>query len=83
MSLCNCRACSALPISPVNPRYHLAPHGAAPLHEWGSECGRGFVSDARFSRGSDQVIARTNRTATKKIYRALAQNVTKGAIAKC
>lgn len=71
MSLCNCPACSALPISPVNPRYHLHPHGAAPVHEWGSECARGFVSDSRFSRGNDLVIARTNRTATKKMYQRI------------
>lgn len=36
-----------------------------PIAEWGSECGRGFVSDSRFS-SSDQVIPRTNRNTTRK-----------------
>ena len=38
--------------------------GIKPISEWGSECGRGFVSDARF--GSGQVIKRTNRDSSRK-----------------
>lgn len=71
MSLCFCDSCAALPIDPVLPHFHIDPAtGIAPIHEWGAACGRGFVSDSRFSRGGDTVIKRTNRTATKKMYRA-------------
>jgi hypothetical protein len=67
MSLCGCPSCSALPISPVNPRFHLAPTGAAPIYEWGASCGRGWVRDDRF--GSGQVIKGTNRNKTRQMYR--------------
>lgn len=40
--------------------------GILPISEWGAECARGFVSNARFSGGKDKVIPRTNRTITKK-----------------
>jgi hypothetical protein len=37
------------------------------IADWGSECARGFVSDQRFARGSqDKVIKRTNRATTRK-----------------
>ena len=38
--------------------------GVKPISEWGAECARGFVSNARF--GSGRVIERTNRNATRK-----------------
>ena len=38
-----------------------------PIREWGNECRRGFVSNARFSSSAlDLVIPRTNRSAQKK-----------------
>lgn len=39
--------------------------GVLPISEWGAECGRGFVSDSRFS-ATDRVIKRTNRQSTRK-----------------
>ncbi len=35
-----------------------------PISEWGKECARGFVRDARFGPG--QVIKGTNRNKTRK-----------------
>ena len=40
--------------------------GVWPISEWGTECGRGFVSNARFAQAGDRVIPRTNRELTKK-----------------
>jgi hypothetical protein len=47
--------------------------GILPISEWGAECARGFVSNARFSGGRDKVIAPTNRTQTKK-FRSSVEN---------
>jgi len=42
-----------------------------PISEWGYECGRGFVSEARFAGDSGtRVIKRTNRNTTRK-WRAI------------
>jgi hypothetical protein len=38
--------------------------GIRPISEWGPECARGFVSDARF--GSGRIIKRTNRQTTRR-----------------
>ena len=46
--------------------------GIKPIAEWGPECARGFVSDARFSRGNDKVIKRTNRATTRKWRKVMA-----------
>jgi hypothetical protein len=74
--VCNCPSCAALPTSAVDPHRHIDPAtGIAPIHEWGSACARGFVSDARFSRGSDLVIKRADRTKTRQVYRAMAAQV--------
>ncbi len=43
--------------------------GIAPISEWGPECGRGFVRDARFGR-NERVIEPTNRATTRR-WRAL------------
>lgn len=40
--------------------------GIWPIAEWGTECGRGFVSDERFARGGDKVIQRTNRSQQRR-----------------
>ena len=40
--------------------------GIRPIAEWGPECARGFVSNARFSRGKDRVIKRTDRSVTRR-----------------
>lgn len=54
---------------PAHPGKHIDPEtGIWPIAEWGNECGRGFVSDARFSGGKDRVIKRTNRVKTRKWY---------------
>ena len=45
--------------------------GIKPIAEWGPECARGFVSDARFSRGKDRVIKRTNRSKTRRWQRVM------------
>lgn len=37
-----------------------------PIKEWGSECGRGFVGNARFAGAGDRVIPNTNRETTRK-----------------
>jgi len=56
---------------PLNRTPEHKPHtidpetGIWPMSEWGSECGRGFVSDSRFS-ATDKVIPRTNRNETRK-----------------
>lgn len=53
---------SALQPDPRFPGKHIDPEtGIWPISEWGSYCGRGFVSDARFARGTEQVIRRTSR----------------------
>jgi hypothetical protein len=45
---------------PNRPDKHIDPEtGIWPMEEWGSACGRGFVSNARFGAGI--VIPRTNR----------------------
>lgn len=68
--MCSCAACHQMPPDPFNLAKHLDPAtGIWPIHEWGKNCSRGFISDSRF--GSGQVIKRTNRTATKKLYRKL------------
>ncbi len=65
----NCPACAAMPLNPDDPGHHKDPAtGIRPLHEWGADCGRGWVRDARF--GSGQVIKGTNRNKTRQIYRA-------------
>jgi hypothetical protein len=65
--MCHCSTCVALPLHPHFPGKHLDPAtGCAPLHEWGSECARGFVSDQRFDR-SARVIKRTSRVTTRKL----------------
>lgn len=65
--MCHCSTCAALPLHPHFPGKHLDPAtGCAPLHEWGSECFRGFVSDQRFDR-SARVIKRTSRVTTRKL----------------
>lgn len=46
--------------------------GIWPMSEWGTECGRGFVSDMRFSGGKDRVIKRTNRSMTRKFRKSAA-----------
>lgn len=54
---------------PIRDGKHVDPAlGCAPLHEWGSECARGWVRDDRF--GSGQVIKGTNRGKTREIYRS-------------
>jgi len=51
---------------PDHPNHHIDPAtGIWPISEWGSECGRGFVSDARFQKGNEKVIKRTNRAKTR------------------
>ncbi len=66
--LCPCAACSAMPLDSNNAKFHRDPKtGIAPIHEWGWECGRGWVSDSRF--GSGTVIARANRDHTREVYR--------------
>jgi hypothetical protein len=61
-----------LPAHPTIAGKHLNPAtGIPPTHEWGDWCGRGFVSDSRFSRGSDSVIKRTSRDKTRKVYAGL------------
>ena len=51
---------------------HIDPKtGIRPISEWGSECGRGFVSDARFAGSKPtRVIKRTNRKTTRRWYQA-------------
>jgi hypothetical protein len=52
---------------PRCPEKHIDPRtGIWPMAEWGTECARGFVSDARFDRGGDRVIKRTSRSTTRK-----------------
>jgi len=72
MSRCSCPSCSALPDHPFVPGLHVNPETRIPpIHEWGAECSRGWVSDARFARGAkDSVIPRANRTKTKQVYAA-------------
>ena len=48
--------------------------GILPISAWGSECARGFVSNARFSP-SDTVIPRTNRATTRKWLRSGGRSV--------
>jgi hypothetical protein len=56
---------SEMPADPRNPGKHLDPStGIWPIEEWGSACGRGFISDSRF--GGGQVIKRTNRSTSRK-----------------
>jgi hypothetical protein len=47
------------PPKPIDPNT-----GIWPIAHWGAECGRGFISNARF--GSWKVISRTNRDTTRK-----------------
>jgi hypothetical protein len=54
------------PPKPIDPKT-----GILPIADWGPECGRGFVSNARFSRGNEKVIARTNRQITKKFRKSV------------
>lgn len=62
---------SELRKDPKRPDKHRDPEtGIWPIGEWGYECARGFVSDARFQRGDEQIIKRTNRNTTRK-WRAL------------
>lgn len=50
---------------PKRPGKHIDPAtGIWPISEWGWECARGFISNARF--GSAPVIERTNRETTRK-----------------
>ena len=57
---------SAMPPDPNHLNKHIDPAtGIWPLEEWGTECGRGFVSAARFQRGNEKVIQRTNRAKTR------------------
>jgi hypothetical protein len=53
---------------PVKKQHTIDPKtGIWPVAEWGSLCGRGFVSDARFARSAtEEVIKRTNRSVTRK-----------------
>ncbi|HEY1495409.1 MAG TPA: hypothetical protein VGF49_12745 [Candidatus Solibacter sp.] len=52
---------------PERPDKHIDPAtGIWPIAEWGSECSRGFVSDARFARPGDRIIPRTSRTVTRR-----------------
>jgi hypothetical protein len=56
---------------PNHPRKHIDPRtGIWPMSEWGWECARGFVSDARFDRGEDRVIKRASRETSRKWYRS-------------
>jgi hypothetical protein len=43
----------------IDPETHIKP-----IREWGPECSRGFVRDARFGPG--QVIKGTNRAKSRK-----------------
>ena len=64
-SLIDCPVCT--PTDPARPDKHIdRTTGIWPIAEWGSACARGFVSDARFARGNEQVIKRTNRHTTRK-----------------
>jgi hypothetical protein len=55
------------PRDPARPDKHIDPAtGIWPVCEWGSECGRGFVSDPRFARGGERVIKRTNRSQQRR-----------------
>jgi hypothetical protein len=57
---CSCESCRNLPPHPTIPGKHIDPKtGILPIHEWGEECGRGWVSESRF--GTGPVIKRTNR----------------------
>lgn len=68
---CPCPACSALPLHPHVPGKHINPATRIyPIHEWGSECGRGFVSNERFSGGTALVIERKSREKVRKFYRS-------------
>ncbi len=40
--------------------------GIWPIWQWGYECQRGSVRHERFDRGTDRVIAGTNRASQKK-----------------
>ena len=52
---------------PNHPGKHIDPEtGIWPISEWGTECARGFVGNARFARGNEKVIQRTNRETTRK-----------------
>lgn len=66
--MCDCEACRKLPPHPTIAGKHVRPDGVFPIHEWGNECMRGWVSDARF--GSGPVLKRTSRQTTRKVYRA-------------
>lgn len=62
----------------MSDRHTIDPEtGIWPIAEWGSECGRGFVSDARF--GQAKVIKRTSRAKTRKWYRLGKQDERKDA----
>ncbi len=62
---------------PAHPGKHIDPRTLVfPVWEWGSACGQGFVSDARFG-ANETVIKRTNRETTRK-WRALNQETSHG-----
>lgn len=66
---CDCVNCAAMPVGPDG--FHIDPKtNIRPLHEWGNWCARGFVSDVRFAGSTEQVIARNDRSKTKKVYRS-------------
>lgn len=68
--MCACQNCAAMPPHPLYAGKHLNPATRTlPIHEWGSECRRGFVSDSRFARGTETVIKRTDRNKTRQVYR--------------
>lgn len=57
--------------APNHPGKHIDPATAIwPIAEWGSSCGRGFVSNERFARSkTETVLKRANRKNTKRWYR--------------
>lgn len=60
-----------MPEDPKHPGKHINPEtGIWPTCEWGYECQRGFVRDARFQVGTEQVIKGTNREKTRKWLRS-------------
>ena len=63
----DCHFCQlGFPIDVRSPEHHINPETQVwPIAEWGSECGRGFVSDLRFGPGK-RLIKRTNRKITRR-----------------
>jgi hypothetical protein len=71
--MCKCKGCADLPAHPYIPNKHINPAtGLPPTHEWGAECGRGWVSCVQFARGTDSIIPRTDRSKTRKVYQSIA-----------